>query len=288
MVSAFGAALVGWVHEHGGIAGFLTTDPGGPFTYVLRAALLPTQFDHGILGVFAGSTPFGRATQPPTSWINGSLWTLPYEVRCYLVIGLVAVLARRWGDRRTITGAWLLVAAVAAAYHWRPDPTTRCSARTPTTDSSCCSSSSCRAPSPPRSPSGSASSDRGRRWRSWWRCWRGPGRCSSPSTCRSPPWCCCCRPSARSSVRSRGLLRGVDLSYGAYLYAWPSQQVVAMYGWAGSPWTFVAMSLVPTMALACASWFWVEAPLLRRFRPGVGVGHGTTRGVGAGGAVGAT
>ena len=36
------------------------------------------------------------------------------------------------------------------------------------------------------------------------------------------------------------LLRGVDLSYGLYLYAWPMQQLVAMYHWVSRPASFIA------------------------------------------------
>ena len=60
-------------------------------------------------------------------------------------------------------------------------------------------------------------------------------------------------------------LRGIDLSYGTYLFAWPVQQLVAMWELARGPWAFVVVSGVITLVLAAASWFLVEAPTMRRW-----------------------
>ncbi|MGZ4804772.1 MAG: hypothetical protein ACXV5U_00180 [Ilumatobacteraceae bacterium] len=62
------------------------------------------------------------------------------------------------------------------------------------------------------------------------------------------------------------MLRGVDLSYGLYLYAWPMQQLVAMYHWVSRPATFIAISTVLTGACAAGSWFAVERPCMARLR----------------------
>lgn len=54
-----------------------------------------------------------------------------------------------------------------------------------------------------------------------------------------------------------------DLSYGIYLIAYPVQQVLIVLGvvtW----WPHVALSLLITVALAALSWFGVERPILRR------------------------
>jgi peptidoglycan/LPS O-acetylase OafA/YrhL len=119
IVSAFGAGLLGWLHQGGSVRRFLALSPDGPFAYVGRAALLPIEFSHYVFDVFATTTPYGRATGGG-SWINGSLWTLPYEVRCYLVVGLVAIVARRVDPRRALVGAWVVCALLAAGEHWRP------------------------------------------------------------------------------------------------------------------------------------------------------------------------
>ena len=121
LVSAFVVALIGWVHRHHALGGYFTLRPDGPFAYVGRGATLPVSFSHGIADVFTTDTPFGVSSGG--SFINGSLWTLPYEIRCYFVIGVVAVVARRYGGRRTITVAWLLSLAFAIGYAKRVDLT---------------------------------------------------------------------------------------------------------------------------------------------------------------------
>lgn len=58
-----------------------------------------------------------------------------------------------------------------------------------------------------------------------------------------------------------------DLSYGAYVYAWPVQQVVvalfAMGGWVLHPLVLFPAALVGTLLLAWPSWVLVERPALR-------------------------
>jgi peptidoglycan/LPS O-acetylase OafA/YrhL len=55
-----------------------------------------------------------------------------------------------------------------------------------------------------------------------------------------------------------------DLSYGVYLYGWPIQQLVVHYGIpGGSPWSLTAISVALSFVAAGASWFLIEAPSLR-------------------------
>ena len=59
-------------------------------------------------------------------------------------------------------------------------------------------------------------------------------------------------------------LRGWDISYGVYIYAWPIQQLASRYcldhglGWAPA----FLMSVSGTLILALASWVWIEKPAL--------------------------
>ena len=121
LVSAFVVALIGWTHRHHDVEAYFTLRPDGPFAYVGRAATLPVNFSHGIADVFVADTPYG--SRSGGSFINGSLWTLPYEIRCYVVIGLVAVVARKFGSRRTMTIAWLVSLALVIGYAKRVDLT---------------------------------------------------------------------------------------------------------------------------------------------------------------------
>ncbi|GAA3242915.1 acyltransferase [Pseudonocardia petroleophila] len=55
-----------------------------------------------------------------------------------------------------------------------------------------------------------------------------------------------------------------DLSYGLYVYAWPVQALLLLVGAATWPLpVYAAASLAGGLALALASWTWVESPALR-------------------------
>ena len=54
-----------------------------------------------------------------------------------------------------------------------------------------------------------------------------------------------------------------DLSYGVYLYAWPIQQLLLQHGVGRDhPWWLTAATLPVTLIIAAASWFAVERPAL--------------------------
>ena len=62
-----------------------------------------------------------------------------------------------------------------------------------------------------------------------------------------------------------------DFSYGIYLYAFPVQQLLIYYfGPRLSPWTLFPLAFLPTLALAWVSWNFVEKPFLR-FKPSASV-----------------
>lgn len=61
--------------------------------------------------------------------------------------------------------------------------------------------------------------------------------------------------------------RHVDLSYGVYLFGWPVQQLlVHAYGPMWSPVGLFAAAMLATLAVAFASWTWVELPSQRFVR----------------------
>lgn len=62
-----------------------------------------------------------------------------------------------------------------------------------------------------------------------------------------------------------------DVSYGVYVYAFPVQQLLAVFGLSFlGPVLFSGVSLAITLALAIASWFLIERPALRRTRQATG------------------
>jgi peptidoglycan/LPS O-acetylase OafA/YrhL len=60
-------------------------------------------------------------------------------------------------------------------------------------------------------------------------------------------------------------LRGYDLSYGIYLYAFPIQQIVVSYfGYSINPWLHIAISALLATISGFLSWNFIEKPFLRK------------------------
>ncbi|MDP9463385.1 MAG: acyltransferase [Actinomycetota bacterium] len=264
LVSAFVVGLIGWAHRHHDVSAYWTLRPDGPLAYVGRGATLPVSFSHGIADVFTTDTPYGIATGK--SFVNGSLWTLPYEIRCYVVIGLVAIVARRFGNRRTITVAWLLSLALAAGYAKRVDLTVFVAG--PYADRQLAAflfvflTGTLVAAWAHRInvfgwiPLAALilAVIAGRSSPFW-----SEHVTQAAMALVLPPVAALLAPLAR-------VLRGVDLSYGLYLYSWPMQQLVALYHWASRPATFIAVSTALAAACAAGSWFAVERPSMAWLR----------------------
>ncbi|GAB3612422.1 acyltransferase [Humibacter ginsengisoli] len=65
-------------------------------------------------------------------------------------------------------------------------------------------------------------------------------------------------------VPQPGFIARNDISYGFYIYAWPMQQLVTVFSGASfGMWIYWLITLILTAALALASWFVVERPILR-------------------------
>ena len=104
LVTAFVVGPALWWHAHGGLGGYFARVPGGPFGYVKADwGLNVTQ--SGIHDLLTG-TPYGRASK--SSVFNGSLWTLIYEWRCYLVVAGLNLFG-------VLKGARPMVAVIAVA-----------------------------------------------------------------------------------------------------------------------------------------------------------------------------
>lgn len=91
VVLLVGAFLVGpwfYAREHGSLGGYWRSHPEGPFTYVLLN-LGVEQRQRGIADVWR-DLPHGEISE--ASVLNIPLWTLWWEVVCYVMVGGLAVL----------------------------------------------------------------------------------------------------------------------------------------------------------------------------------------------------
>jgi peptidoglycan/LPS O-acetylase OafA/YrhL len=103
-ICAFGFALLACAHDFGTASALFRPGFEGPYSYLAKNALL-VQKQSSIAGAF-GHNPYPFA-------INGSLWTLINEFACYLIVcllGVAGLLAKR---REVVLG---LVALLFAVY----------------------------------------------------------------------------------------------------------------------------------------------------------------------------
>jgi peptidoglycan/LPS O-acetylase OafA/YrhL len=56
---------------------------------------------------------------------------------------------------------------------------------------------------------------------------------------------------------------GTDISYGVYLYGWPTQKLINWYAPALSPWLLLLLTFPLCLACGLLSWRFIEQPLLR-------------------------
>ena len=64
-------------------------------------------------------------------------------------------------------------------------------------------------------------------------------------------------------IHNKRLRLRTDLSYGVYIYAWPVQQLLVIFGLATlNPFVFAIVAAIATLPLAAMSWFLVEKPAI--------------------------
>ncbi|MGK5740895.1 acyltransferase family protein [Micromonospora sp. URMC 103] len=92
LITALVVAPLVALREWGSIDGYFSDPwaPGGPFAY-LQANWWTGVRQYGIEGLFAKTTPWGR--EGNGSVFNGALWSLKYEMFCYVVVGVLAATA---------------------------------------------------------------------------------------------------------------------------------------------------------------------------------------------------
>lgn len=230
----------------GGSAGELLSS-GAPLEYVLKnSAVAYVHLD-------VGGTPSG--VPHPAVW-NGSLWSLVWEVICYLAvagIGVAGLASRRWVSPAillvatglatvippmTFPGVWtvpqiavrsaIMFSAGAVCYQWKDVIPARWSLVVVSVVIVLAA-----------------------------------GQLPDYRVVAALPL-------AYAIIASGALLKNThlrlrtDLSYGVYIYAFPVQQLLAVCGLATrlTPVVFFVVAAVTTLPLAAASWFLIEKPSL--------------------------
>lgn len=190
---------------------------------------------------------------------NGSLWTLPYEVLCYLLVGFAALFGAR-GVRLAMGGAAILAGVVLldpSAQGWlqligQLDRRWLAIFLAAFFLGAALNAASTR--------------DLGR---------LAIGAGLAVLAARKDPaavalasigfWSCLAIWAGRRLDLDRVVTRGRDLSYGFYIYAWPCEQLAARALTPHDPASYLAyyaLALLATLALAALSWTLVERPAL--------------------------
>ena len=111
MLTAFVLAPIAFQREHGNLHGFLD-GANGPYSYVARNALL--QVNQATIWSILAQTP----AKPQL--MNGSLWTLSYEFVCYLIIAIIGIAGFvRRAPLAVVACSTLLLATYAALAYAR-------------------------------------------------------------------------------------------------------------------------------------------------------------------------
>lgn len=245
-VTAFGLALLMFAHQHGSVSGYLAQQPAPAFYVIHNLALAPVQRTIGDI----------VAHLPETNSLNGSLWTLPVEFGCYGLVGILGTFALLSRRRETVFFAALALQAVAFVLLARIGLSHAYTALKAIEMVICFLAGS------------SAYLYRGRITMS------APAAAIAlavtavalPSVfyLAAVPWCFAyCIVYAAMRGRPKSFDRHVDLSYGVYIYAFPVQQLLVVYGLQRAGFVpYLLETVFGTAILALASWFAVERPSL--------------------------
>ncbi|OCB25847.1 acyltransferase [Mycobacterium malmoense] len=251
IVTAFVFAPVGVAMQGGSVTKLVAS--GAPLEFVLEnSAVALVKFD-------VGGTPQGV---PVAGVWNGSLWSLIWEVMCYVIvaaIGVVGLASRRW-----ISPAILVAAVIGASLLpplTSPEELTRQqgNALIPLVFLAC------------RTAIMFAAGALLYQWRD-----KIPARWSlvavsliivAAASLLPDYRLVAAVPLAYAIIVSGALIHNkrirlrTDLSYGVYIYAFPMQQLLVIAGLAWlNPFAFFAVATAATLPLAAASWFLVEKP----------------------------
>jgi peptidoglycan/LPS O-acetylase OafA/YrhL len=239
-------APLAFLHEYGTLAGFFTQRPS-PLGYITQNVGL--QINQGTIGTLLGRLP-------ETKFLNGSLWTLIWECLSYLTvvaIGLAGFFKRwRWLNIVLLVASYIAASALIS----KSNPATMPIIYVALELGALFWCGGCAYLYRDRIP-----------MRSWLAVLCVIGVVATAKTTIAPFFVIPCMAYATlyaaMALPIRNFDRRFDFSYGLYIYAYPVQQLLALYGLsrfgvAG----YFALSFCIALTLAAASWFAVERPFL--------------------------
>jgi peptidoglycan/LPS O-acetylase OafA/YrhL len=264
LVCAFIFAPIFCAIEYGSISDIFVAPNHTPQSFAIDNALMFRCRGWSLKSVMAiGSTHIvGLLSHNPTPWtINGSLWSLPIEVLCYAAVAILAAFGVI--QRKRIVFVWLFALLLAMReFNWAsPEAFRRCFPFLGFTDFSdlCfyflagCVCFLYRAKIP-----------YSKRWFIGSSCLAALGLFYVPFGFLVPvalPYFFLCLSFTLSTNRLK--TKG-DYSYGAYIYAFPVQQGLALLGVQKNGFgIYLVSSVFVTAILAFLSYKYVEAPCLR-------------------------
>jgi peptidoglycan/LPS O-acetylase OafA/YrhL len=245
-------APLGYLHQNGSFDRYWTTETT-PLRFV---------FSNLFLQMHAYDVSFTPASVPFAGSWNGSLWSLYYEFLCYLVIAAIGGIA--WVRRSPLPLALAFGLSVAVYANL--------SAITPYLQDT---DFSLLAKLVPFFLGGALVQTLSSRIGLHWMAGVGSiaavalsiyavptwgGQLASPFVAYGLLWISSVLPSPR-------LIRVHDVSYGFYIYAWPVQQLLAIYGVHDRGLSiYIPAAAAGTLVLATLSWLCVERPVMRTIR----------------------
>jgi peptidoglycan/LPS O-acetylase OafA/YrhL len=252
LVTAFAFAPAEYLHRTGSLEGFLTQPGVTPINYVLLNMWL--RINSFAIGDSLATVPF------PSVW-NGSLWTLYYEFLCYLLLGALFVFA--WWRRSAIPTLVAFVISVVLfvnttalmPYLGQNPHAANFLHFVPYFLGGACVQMLRR-----RLPihwAGAAVGTAMIAVALWWSPENGI-HVLAPVITYVLLW-------VASVVPSPRLIQTNDVSYGAYIYAFPVQQLLVVAGMnAHGVALYIVLTVLITVPLAAVSWLLVERPVMRR------------------------
>lgn len=227
---------------------------GSPAHMLFSRAPIGYVLDNGVLNVLhhgIGGTPNG--VPQPGVW-NGSLWTLPFEVTCYIavaVLGITGLLSRRW----VIPAAFALALASTAVLSYTVSTM-------PTVTQMC-------ARFAVMFLAGALLHQFQNVIRARWSLVAvsivivlAAGLLPNYRVIAALPLAYAVIVSG-ALIHSKRLTLRNDMSYGVYIYGWPVQQFLVISGLVSlNPIVFTSIAVVGTLPLAALSWFLIEKPAM--------------------------